>query len=453
MFERPRAGERAVLVRLGLNSAVKPEDLEEFEQLARSAGALPVATVTGRRERPESRYFVGSGKAEEIASVARSENADLILVDHPLSPSQERNLERLAGKRVLDRSGLILDIFAQRARSFEGKLEVELAQLKHLSSRLVRGWTHLERQKGGIGLRGPGETQLETDRRLLAARMRSVTRRLERLTQQRETGRSARSAVPVPAVALVGYTNAGKSTLFRALTGTEVYIADQLFATLDPTVRRLQLPGGAPVVLADTVGFIRELPHELVAAFRSTLQEARAAQLLLHVVDASDPRRDEHIEQVDSVLREIGAGAIPQLRVYNKIDRLGLAAHRDRDPQGHTVAVWISAAAGAGIELLREAVTERLDLHVQRLWMHLPAASGAMRARLYAEGVVRDERTLEDGALEMLVELPASALAAWALLPGVRLLEAQPRPGAPACAGETAYLESSAEPLAAIVRY
>jgi GTP-binding protein HflX len=454
MFERPRAGERAVLVRLGLKTAVKPEDLEEFEQLARSAGVQPVATVTGRRERPDSRYFVGSGKAEEIASVARSENADLILVDHPLSPSQERNLERLAGKRVLDRSGLILDIFAQRARSFEGKLEVELAQLKHLSSRLVRGWTHLERQKGGIGLRGgPGETQLETDRRLLTARMRSVSRRLERLTQQRETGRSARSAVPVPAVALVGYTNAGKSTLFQALTGTEVYIADQLFATLDPTVRRLQLPGGAPVVLADTVGFIRELPHELVAAFRSTLQEARGAQLLLHVVDASDPRRDEHIEQVDSVLREIGAEDIPQLRVYNKIDRLDLAAHRDRDVAGRTAAVWISAVAGTGLELLREAIAERLDLQVQRLWLHLPSDSGALRAKLYADGVVRDERTLEDGALEMLVELPAAARSAWALVPGVRLLEAQPRPAAAPCAGEKPYLESTTEPMAAIVRY
>ncbi|HEV7984735.1 MAG TPA: GTPase HflX, partial [Steroidobacteraceae bacterium] len=250
MFERPRAAERVVLVRLGLGAAVQPEDLEEFEQLARSAGAQPVATITGRRERPESRYFVGSGKAAEIASTARAHQADVILVDHPLSASQERNLEQLSGLRVLDRSGLILDIFAQRARSFEGKLEVELAQLKHLASRLVRGWTHLERQKGGIGLRGPGETQLETDRRLLATRMRSLTRRLERLKQQRETGRSARAEIPVPAVALVGYTNAGKSTLFRALTGSEVYVADQLFATLDPTVRRLHLPGGALVVLA-----------------------------------------------------------------------------------------------------------------------------------------------------------------------------------------------------------
>src|SRR5580692_847712 len=366
MFERPRAGERAVLVRLGLGGPVKREDLEEFEQLARSAGAVPVASVTGRRSRPDPRFFVGSGKAEEIATVARAENAELILFDHPLAPSQQRNLERLSGVRVLDRSGLILDIFARRARSFEGKLEVELAQLKHQASRLVRGWTHLERQKGGIGMRGcPGETQLETDRRLLNARMRSVSHRLERLQQQRATGRSARAEIPVPSVALVGYTNAGKSTLFNALTGSDVYIADQLFATLDPTVRRLRLPGGAPVVMADTVGFIRELPHELIAAFQSTLQEARSAHLLLHVVDASDPRRDEHIHQVDTVLNEIGAGDIPQLRVYNKIDRLELEPKTERGADGWPCALWICAATGDGIELLRSAIAERLHLDVQ----------------------------------------------------------------------------------------
>src|ERR1700680_522585 len=369
MFERPRVGERAVLVRFGLGVPVRPEDLEEFEQLARSAGAYPVATITGRRSRPDARYFVGSGKADEIAGAARAENAEIILFDHPLSPSHQRNLALLSGVRVLDRSGLILDIFARRAHSFEGKLEVELAQLKHQASRLVRGWTHLERQKGGIGVRGgPGETQLETDRRLLNARMRSVSHRLERLKHQRATGRSARAEIPVPSVALVGYTNAGKSTLFNALTGSDVYIADQLFATLDPTVRRLRLPGGAPVVLADTVGFIRELPHELVAAFQSTLQEAREAHLLLQVVDASDPRRDEHIQQVDTVLKEISAGEIPQLRVYNKIDRLDLAPKLERGPEGHPSAVWICAAAGLGIDRLREAIAERLDLNVRRLW-------------------------------------------------------------------------------------
>ncbi len=437
-------------MRLGLGMPVKREDLEEFEQLARSAGADPVATITGRRERPDSRYFVGSGKAQEIAASARAENAALILFDHPLSPSQQRNLERLSGVRVLDRSGLILDIFARRARSFEGKLEVELAQLKHQASRLVRGWTHLERQKGGIGVRGgPGETQLETDRRLLNARVRSVSQRLERLKQQRDTGRSARAQIPVPSVALVGYTNAGKSTLFNALTGSEVYIADQLFATLDPTVRRLSLPGGAPVVLADTVGFIRELPHELVAAFQSTLQEAREAHLLLHVVDASDARRDEHQQQVGSVLEEIGAGAIPQLRVYNKIDRLGLAPKVERGADGRPSAVWISAAAGQGLELLRTAIGERLDLCVQRLWVHLPPASGALRARLYAASVVRDERTLADGAIELLVELPASELAAWAAQPGVRLLEPQPLPAALAGSAPEPFLESLPVPLAA----
>lgn len=443
MIERPRAAERAVLVRLGLGAPVQPEDLAEFEQLARSAGAQPVAILTGRRERPDPRYFVGSGKAEEIAAAVREHQADLILVDHPLSPSQERNLEKLTGQRVLDRNGLILDIFAQRARSFEGKLEVELAQLKHLASRLVRGWTHLERQKGGIGLRGPGETQLETDRRLLAARVRSVTRRLERLKQQRETGRSARAEIPVPAVALVGYTNAGKSTLFRGLTGADVYVADQLFATLDPTVRRLRLPGGAMIVMADTVGFIRELPHELIAAFQSTLQEARSAHLLLHVVDASDPRRDEHIEQVDKVLREIGAGDLPQLRVYNKTDRIGVEPKLERDAQGRAAAVWIGAAEGRGLTLLLEAIGERLALKVQRLWLHLPPGGGALRARLYAADVVRDERSLEDGALELLVDLPAPELITWAAMPGVRLLEAQPLPGTAACAALQPYLESA----------
>ncbi|HEY4972868.1 MAG TPA: GTPase HflX, partial [Steroidobacteraceae bacterium] len=275
------------------------------------------------------------------------------------------------------------------------------------------------------------------------------TQRLERLKQQRATGRSARAQIPVPSVALVGYTNAGKSTLFNALTGSEVYIADQLFATLDPTVRRLSLPGGAPVVVADTVGFIRELPHELVAAFQSTLQEAREAHLLLHVVDASDARRDEHIHQVDTVLQEIGAGAIPQLRVYNKIDRLDLAPKLERSADGRPAAVWICAAAGVGLDLLREAIGERLNLNVQRLWMHLPPASGALRARLYAASVVRDERALDDGAIELLVELPAAELAGWAAQPGVQLLEPQPLPAPAACSTPEPYLESLAVPLAA----
>jgi GTP-binding protein HflX len=441
MYYRERATQRAVLVRLGLGAPVKSLDLEEFEQLARSAGAEPVVTITGKRERPEPRYFVGSGKAQEIADAARSADAEVILIDHPLSPSQERNLEQLTGRRVLDRSGLILDIFAQRARSFEGKLEVELAQLKHLSTRLVRGWTHLERQKGGIGLRGPGETQLETDRRLLMARVRSLTQRLKRLKLQRDTGRAARSEIPVPAVALVGYTNAGRSTLFQALTGSEVYIADQLFATLDPTVRRVQLPGSAAVVLADTVGFIRELPHELVAAFQSTLQEARDARLLLHVVDASDPRREEHTAQVDAVLREIGAGEIPQLLVYNKIDQLELAPRLERDAHGQPYQVWVSAAKGSGLQWLREAIVERLGLNVQRRWLCLPASAGALRARLHAAGAVREERSLEDGSLELLLELPAAELEGLQAHPGVRLIGEPPNAPFP-CEADEAYLES-----------
>jgi GTP-binding protein HflX len=424
MFERPRTGERAVLVRLGLGAPLDPEDLSEFTQLATSAGAIPVATLTGTRQRPDPRYFVGSGKAEEIRLEAEACEADIILIDHPLSPSQERNLEKLTGKRVLDRNGLILDIFAQRARSHEGKLQVELAQLKHIASRLVRGWTHLERQRGGgIGLRGPGETQLETDRRLLGQRVKLLTQRLVKLKQQRDTGRSARVAIPIPSIALVGYTNAGKSTLFRSLTGEQAYVADQLFATLDPTVRRLKLPGGTPVVVADTVGFIRDLPHELVAAFQSTLTEAREATLLLHVVDASDPRRAEHMAEVDSVLKQIGADGIPSIRVFNKIDRLDEAPRVDRGEDGAVESVWISAARGQGLDLLGHAVAERLSCAVQRVCVQLPQSAGAARARLYAAGVVLRERSLDE-ALELELALPEEELAAILRIPGAKLVPA-----------------------------
>jgi len=450
-------------VRLGLGAHVDPEDVEELTQLALSAGARPVATVTGRRERPDPRFFMGSGKADEVRRVAESSEADVILVDHALSPSQERNLERHTGRRVLDRNGLILDIFAQRARSFEGKLEVELAQLKRLATRLVRGWTHLERQKGGIGLRGPGETQLETDRRLLAQRVRVLTRRLERIKQQRETGRHLRQEIPVPTVALVGYTNAGKSTLFRALTGADAYVADQLFATLDPTVRRIRLPGGAPIVVADTVGFIRELPHELVAAFQATLTEAREASLLLHVIDASDSRREAHRAQVDAVLAEIGAGRIPQILVYNKIDRLGTEARLDRDGEACAATVWISAARAEGIDLLQRAIAERLSQVARPARLRIPPAAGALRSRLYSRGAVRGERTLEDGSIDLAVELPDADLAALARLQDVQLLPAHGTRDVPArnaragqahdapdgeapdeapCAGRDAYLQS-----------
>jgi GTP-binding protein HflX len=440
VFERPRYGERALLVRIGLGAQVDPEDLEEFTQLAVSAGAQPVATVTGRRERPDPRFFVGSGKAEELKHAADAGEADVILVDHALSPSQERNLEKLTGRRVLDRNGLILDIFAQRARSFEGKLEVELAQLRHIGSRLVRGWSHLERQKGGIGMRGPGETQLETDRRLIAQRVRVLARRLEKIKQQRETGRQMRAEIPVPSLALVGYTNAGKSTLFRALTGADAYVANQLFATLDPTVRRITLPGGTPVVAADTVGFIRELPHELVAAFQSTLTEAREATLLLHVIDASDPRRDEHIAQVNEVLAEIGAHAIPQVIVYNKIDRLQRPAGIERDEAGRPSAVWISAEKRLGLDLLTSAIAERLSRFARRTRVRLPPGAGALRSRLYAAKSVREERTADDGSIELLVELPDVEISALARTEGVQVLEA-PQPDN-SCASRDAYLES-----------
>ena len=442
MFERPRSGERAVLVRLGIGAQVEAEDLQEFTQLAESAGAQPVATVTGRRDRPDPRFFMGSGKADEVRVVAEEAGAEVILVDHALSPSQERNLEQLTGRRVLDRNGLILDIFAQRARSFEGKLEVELAQLKHIATRLVKGWTHLERQKGGIGMRGPGETQLETDRRLIGQRVKVLTKRLEKIQQQRETGRQMRAEIPVPSLALVGYTNAGKSTLFRSLTGADAYVADQLFATLDPTVRRLTLPGGTAVVAADTVGFIRELPHELVAAFQSTLTEARAATLLMHVVDASDGRRDEHIAEVDAVLEEIGAQEIPQIIVYNKIDRLELEPRIDRDAEGRAQAVWISAQKRLGLDLLASAVAERIARFARLARVSVPASAGALRSRLYAAKAVREERSAEDGSIELLVELPDVELLTLARTSGVQILEV--RGADMPCASGDAYLQSTA---------
>jgi len=404
LIERPDRGERAVLVRIGLGSPLSGDELAEFDALARSAGAVPVATITGSRRTPDPRFFIGSGKAEEVRACAEAETADLVLVDHALSPSQERNLEKLTGRRVLDRAGLILNIFAQRAKSAEGQLEVELAQLRHLSTRLVRGWTHLERQKGGIGLRGPGETQLETDRRLIGKRIKTLDARLEKLARQRDTGRSVRKRVPVPSVALVGYTNAGKSTLFRALTGSDAYVADQLFATLDPTVRRLRLPHTPDIVLADTVGFVRDLPHELVAAFRSTLVEARDADLLLHVIDASDPEREERIAQVDEVLDGIGAGAIPQLRVYNKIDRLGRAPERARDPQGRAGSIWLSAATGTGLGLLRDSLQEIFGHLAARFAIRLAPSQGRLRAQLYEQGLVREEAPAEDGGSRLEVE-------------------------------------------------
>ena len=405
MIERPRSGERALLVRIGLGAPLAPAELEEFSALATSAGAIPVGVVTGSRQHPDPKFFVGSGKAEELKTRAEETGADVILVDHALSPSQERNLEKLTCRRVLDRSGLILDIFAQRARSHEGKLQVELAQLKHLATRLVRGWTHLERQKGGIGMRGPGETQLETDRRLINTRIRTLNRRLEKLALQRDTGRQTRKEVPVPGAALVGYTNAGKSTLFNVLTGASSYTADQLFATLDPTVRRLKLPHSPEIVLADTVGFVRDLPHELVVAFRSTLLEAREADLHLHVIDAADPERAERVEQVNAGLDSIGAAAVPQLEVYNKIDRIGEAPRIERDDTGVVRRVWLSAHTGAGLDLLRDALVERFGARLVRSVLHLAARHGRARAELFRRGALLGETATDDGGWVVTVEL------------------------------------------------
>ncbi len=431
-----------MLVRLGLGAPADPEDIQEFDQLARSAGAIPVAQVSGRRDKPDPRYFVGSGKAEEIRDIAQAHDAEVVLFDHPLSPSQERNLEKLIERRVLDRSGLILDIFAQRARSHEGKLEVELAQLKHIATRLVRGWTHLERQRGGgIGNRGPGETQLETDRRLLGKRVKTLSARLEKIKQQRETGRQQRAEIPVPSLALVGYTNAGKSTLFRALTGADAYVADQLFATLDPTVRRITLPGNTTVVVADTVGFIRELPHELVAAFQSTLTEAREATLLLHVVDVSDPRRDEHIDEVNRVLAEIGAADLPQILVFNKIDRIESPPRIERDESGRATHVWISAAKAQGLDLLREAVAERLSRVAVRARLRVAVWAGELRARLYAANLVLSERIADDGAFEIETELSEFELLKWAREPGVEVMALAD--GSTTCTVGDAYLQSA----------
>jgi GTPase len=411
------------LVGVGIGHPVDPNDMAEFAALAASAGTVSVGTVLASRARPDPKYFVGSGKAEEIHAFAEAHQADLVLVDQTLTPSQERNLEKLTGRRVLDRNGLILDIFAQRARSFEGKLQVELAQLSHLATRLVRGWTHLERQKGGIGLRGPGETQLETDRRLIAKRIRTLRSRLEKLDRQRDTGRHVRREVPVPTVALVGYTNAGKSTLFNALTGSDSFVADQLFATLDPTVRRIKLAGVGEVVLADTVGFVRALPHELIAAFRSTLQEARDADLLLHVVDANDPLRDERIEQVREVLKGIGAGEIRELLVFNKIDLSGDNARSIAGADGVATQVWASAATGVGLDALRDAVAHAVRPHQVRRTFHLQLQAAAVRSDLYKRNAVRAERQCEDGSWDMEVELDLDEVAKLSGAKGVNLLE------------------------------
>ena len=409
MIDSPADSERAVLVHINFRNSECSEDLDEFKELVNSSNVIPVATITCSRDVPDSRYYIGRGKIEDIQFAIKTNNADIVIFNHSITPGQERNLEREFQCRVTDRVGLILDIFAQRARSYEGKLQVELAQLQHLSTRLVRGWTHLERQKGGIGLRGPGETQLETDRRLIGKRIKTINNRLEKVKRQRQQGRKQRKHSDIPIISFVGYTNAGKSTLFNRLTGADVYAADKLFATLDTTLRQVQLAPGSRAIISDTVGFIRHIPHDLIEAFHASLEEVSEADLLLHVVDVNDPQRDARIQQVNSVIDEIGAAHIPQILVFNKIDlRPGLQA-RVESLNG-TPQAWLSAVTGDGIPGLLQLISRHLEpdrrLHV----VHIPTTASKFRAALFSRGEVFEERLDEQGGWVMRINISTPSL-------------------------------------------
>ncbi len=396
-IERVEGGNRAILVHMDIRDEAHRENLSEFKELVLSSGAQIMTITTTSRKRADPRYFIGSGKAKEIAELVKQHKADLVLFNHQLAASQERNLERLIECRVLDRTGLILDIFAQRARSFEGKLQVELAQLKHLSTRLVRGWTHLERQKGGIGLRGPGETQLETDRRLLGLRIKQINKRLEKVRKQREQGRRSRQKAEIATISLVGYTNAGKSSLFNVLSEDDVYVRDQLFATLDPTLRRVDLTKDVTVILADTVGFIRHLPHDLVNAFRSTLQETAQAQLLLHVIDSADENRDANINEVEKVLEQIDALEVPCIQIMNKVDLTGVKPRVDVADDGKVKRIWLSVESGEGIDLLKQVLIDLFREQMIEGILCLTPADARIRAKLFEMGAVRNETIDEQG--------------------------------------------------------
>ena len=397
-FDRPDTGEGTILVHIDFPEGADKEDPREFEELVRSAGCAPLALITGSRSAPQARTFIGKGKLEEVREAIEFTEAELVIFNHSLSPSQERNLEVELDCRVLDRTGLILDIFAQRARTHEGKLQVELAQLQYQATRLVHGWSHLDRQKGGYGMRGTGETQSEADRRILRDRENQIRKRLAKVQSSREQGRRARKRSAIPTVSLVGYTNAGKSTLFNAMTSAEVYAADQLFATLDPTLRKLSLQGFGDVVLVDTVGFIRHLPHKLVEAFKATLQETQEADLLLHVVDCADDDRQLNMEQVEIVLDEIESLDRPTLQIFNKIDLLPEHGPRiDRDDSGKPWRVWVSAKQNLGLELIEQAVAESLSTTKFEGMMELQPQDGQLRALLYQQNAVLSEQINEQG--------------------------------------------------------
>lgn len=413
LFDSEMVAEQAILVHIYLSQDSASEDLQELEMLVSSAGVESRAVMTANRSTIDAKFFLGSGKAAELAQAVAELQVDLIIFNHSLTPAQTRNLELLCQCRVIDRTTLILDIFAQRARSYEGKLQVELAQLKHLSSRLVRGWDNAERQKGGIGMRGPGETRLETDRRLLRDKITALLLKLDKVSKQREQGRKARQRAEIPVVSLVGYTNAGKSTLFNRLTSADVYAADQLFATLDPTLRQVKLPEFGSIIFADTVGFIRHLPHDLVAAFKSTLQESRDADLQLHVIDVADQRVADNIKQVQLVLHEIDADQVPQLLVFNKIDQTEQEARIEYNEQAEPIAVYISAKQGVGIELLLQVIRERLADDYMQLDLKLPADAAMWRARLHELSAVQTESFTDLGETQVRIAL---SKAEWARL-------------------------------------